>query len=38
MEETNKKVLKIADLGEFGLINHLTSGFNIKNSETVQSI
>lgn len=38
MEKKRNEELKIADLGEFGLINHLTSGLSIKNPQTIQSI
>jgi len=38
MKDQKKKNNTIAELGEFGLINHLTSELIVKNSETIHSI
>lgn len=38
MSEGKKQLTKLSDLGEFGLIDRLTSGIEIKNSSTVKGI
>ena len=38
IEDKNQKKTALSELGEFGLIEHLTSNFSIKNSSTVLGI
>ena len=38
LEDKNTQKTSLADLGEFGLINHITQYFKIENSSTVKAI
>ena len=38
IEDKNPTKTAIENLGEFGLIDHLTKNFKIKNSSTIKSI
>jgi thiamine-monophosphate kinase len=38
LEDKNTQKTSLADLGEFGLINHITQYFNIENSSTIKAI
>lgn len=38
MTDEKKKLTQLADLGEFGLIEHITKGFTISNESTVKGI
>ncbi|MBC7523809.1 MAG: thiamine-phosphate kinase [Flavobacterium sp.] len=38
IEDKNPNRTSLSQLGEFGLIEHLTKGFDVKNSSTVKSI
>ena len=37
-EKRDKKRMEIADLGEFGLIDHLTSGIKIHHTQTIKGV
>lgn len=38
IEDKNQQHTKLSDLGEFGLIDHLTKNFKVKHTSTVKSI
>ncbi|HOO85638.1 MAG TPA: hypothetical protein PLS94_13790, partial [Prolixibacteraceae bacterium] len=38
MTENERKVTPISDLGEFGLIDHLTNKIKLKNSSTLLGV
>ncbi|NNL15397.1 MAG: thiamine-phosphate kinase [Flavobacteriaceae bacterium] len=38
IEDKNQEQTKISDLGEFGLIDHLTKSFNIKQKSTIKGV
>jgi len=38
IEDKNQSRTNLAELGEFGLINHLTQNFKIQNSSTVKAV
>ncbi|MGB1307574.1 MAG: thiamine-phosphate kinase [Oceanihabitans sp.] len=38
IEDKNKPRTALSDLGEFGLIDHLTKNFEVRNSSTIKSI
>jgi thiamine-monophosphate kinase len=38
LEDKNTQKTSLADLGEFGLINHITKYFTIENASTVTAI
>ena len=38
IEDKNQEHTSLSSLGEFGLINHLTKQFNIKNDSTLTGI
>jgi thiamine-monophosphate kinase len=38
IEDKNRKQTKLSDLGEFGLIDHLTKNFKIKQTSTIKGI
>ncbi|MFQ3182875.1 MAG: thiamine-monophosphate kinase, partial [Polaribacter sp.] len=38
LEDKNTQKTSLADLGEFGLINHITKYFKIENASTVKGI
>ena len=38
LEDKNQSRTSLADLGEFGLINHLTKHFSIKNKRTLKGV
>ena len=38
VEDKNQEFTKISDLGEFGLIDHLTKNFQIKQKSTIKGV
>ena len=38
IEDKNPQRTNISDLGEFGLIEHLTKNFEIKNKSTIKGV
>ena len=38
IEDKNQQRTQLSDLGEFGLIDHLTKNFKVKHKSTIKSI
>lgn len=38
IEDKNPQRTSLSQLGEFGLIDHLTKNFDVKNTSTIKSI